>query len=227
MGNRAVITTPKRELGLYVHWNGGRDTIEPLLKYCELKGYRPPSEDSYGWARMCQVLGNFFGGTLSVGIDAYSNDNWMNPGDNGIYVIDGWSITDRIHPYEGFEEQQEYDFNEMLHAFDDAMPESERIGEYLDSPEIPIEDVCLGDEVWMFDVEGRPHAYQVVGFGQPKGNRIAVMVDNGDGTKEYTYPDRPYVDLFDHDGDYSWNCNNYPKGETCRIRRRAEHSEEG
>ena len=39
MGNRAVITTPERKVGLYIHWNGGRDTIEPLLRYCELKGY--------------------------------------------------------------------------------------------------------------------------------------------------------------------------------------------
>ena len=61
MGNQAVITTKDRKLGVYVHWNGGRDTIQPLLKYCELKGYRPPSSDPYGWARLCQVLGNFFG----------------------------------------------------------------------------------------------------------------------------------------------------------------------
>lgn len=49
MGNRAVITTPERKIGLYLHWNGGRDTVEPLLRYCELKGYRAPSSDSYGW----------------------------------------------------------------------------------------------------------------------------------------------------------------------------------
>ena len=53
MGNRAVITTPDRKLGLYLHWNGGRDTVEPLLRYCELKGYRDPAKDDYGWARMC------------------------------------------------------------------------------------------------------------------------------------------------------------------------------
>ena len=41
MGNRAVITTKERKIGLYLHWNGGRDTVEPLLKYCELQGYRP------------------------------------------------------------------------------------------------------------------------------------------------------------------------------------------
>ena len=96
MGNRAVITTKERKIGVYVHWNGGRDTIQPLLKYCELKGYRPPSSDSYGWARLCQVLGNFFGGTNSVGIGTYTTDREMDPGDNGIYVIDGWEIVERL-----------------------------------------------------------------------------------------------------------------------------------
>ena len=31
MGNRAIITTRERKIGLYLHWNGGRDTVEPLL----------------------------------------------------------------------------------------------------------------------------------------------------------------------------------------------------
>ena len=71
MGNRAVITTPEKDLALCLHWNGGRDTVEPLLKYCELQGYRPPSTDTYGWARMAQVVGNFFGGSMSLGIDRF------------------------------------------------------------------------------------------------------------------------------------------------------------
>lgn len=50
MGNRAVITTPDKNLALYLHWNGGCDTVEPLLKYCELQGYRPPSQDCYALA---------------------------------------------------------------------------------------------------------------------------------------------------------------------------------
>lgn len=102
MGNRAVITTPERKIGLYLHWNGGRDTVEPLLRYCELKGYRAPGSVSYGWARLCQVVGNFSGGTLSVGIAPYSDDRRMNPGDNGIYVVDGWKIVDPHPPVRGF-----------------------------------------------------------------------------------------------------------------------------
>ena len=122
MGNRAVITTPERRIGLYLHWNGGRDTVEPLLRYCELKGYRPPSTDCYGWARLCQVIGNFFGGTLSVGIDAY--ERICKAGDdNGIYVIDGWRIVEREFPYDGFVEQSGYDAHEMLRAIDAAMPD--------------------------------------------------------------------------------------------------------
>ena len=220
MGNRCVITTPQRKVGLYLHWNGGRDTVEPLLRYCELKGYRPPSADEYGWARLCQVLGNFFGGTTSVGINAYSDDEHENPGDNGIYVIDGWKIVGRVDPYEGFVEQREYGFDEMLRAFDEAMPERERLGEFLDSVEVPVGELKVGDEVWMPGVHDSWEAFPVVGFGQPHGNRIAVWVDLPDGGKDVTYPDMPYVARYDHDGDYSWNCNNYVHGDTARIRPR-------
>ena len=146
MGNRAIITTRERKIGLYLHWNGGRDTVEPLLRYCELQGYRPPSSDSYGWARICQVVGNFFGGTLSVGVGPYTDDASMDPGDNGIYVIDGWRIAERltteydedwkpagVRDVEPCEEQRSYDFDEMLRAFDESMPEDLRLGELLDS----------------------------------------------------------------------------------------------
>lgn len=147
MGNRCVITTPQRKVGLYLHWNGGRDTVEPLLRYCELKGYRPPSSDEYGWARLCQVMGNFFGGTTSIGIGAYTTDERMDPGDNGIYVVAGWEIVDRVGLYDGFSEQEEYGFDEMLRAFDEAMPEGERLGEFLGSVEVPASELRLGDEV--------------------------------------------------------------------------------
>lgn len=28
MGNRAIFTTPERKVALYLHWNGGRDSVE-------------------------------------------------------------------------------------------------------------------------------------------------------------------------------------------------------
>lgn len=36
MGNRAVITTTDQRIGIYLHWNGGKDSVEAFLKYCKL-----------------------------------------------------------------------------------------------------------------------------------------------------------------------------------------------
>ena len=128
MGNRAVITTRENYendgVGVYLHWNGGRDSVEAFLKYCELKGYRPPTMQNYGWARLCQVIGNFFclnghDDGLSLGVDRVSNldcDNW----DNGVYIIDGWKIIGREH-MRG-EEQQYYPLVDMLIGIDSMQP---------------------------------------------------------------------------------------------------------
>ena len=126
MGNRCVITTEQKRIGVYMHWNGGRDSVEPILAYCKAKGYRCPEDEEYGWARLCQVIGNFMGGNLSVGIDRYEELDRDN-GDNGVYVIKGWRIVKRIF-FKG-EEQHEYNFREFMSAVNEKMPESERLTE--------------------------------------------------------------------------------------------------
>lgn len=44
MGNRAVITDKKNweqgGVGIYLHWSGGRDSVEAFLEYCKLRGFR-------------------------------------------------------------------------------------------------------------------------------------------------------------------------------------------
>lgn len=129
MGNRAVITTRENfnndGVGVYLHWNGGRDSVEAFLTYCKMKGYRAPTSDNYGWARLCQVIGNFFGGGLSLGIDKCSNLDTNNY-DNGTYIIDGWDIVDR--EFFEYEEQDDYDLYIMLCDIDECQPEKEQIG---------------------------------------------------------------------------------------------------
>lgn len=124
MGNRAVITTREKKIGVYLHWNGGRDSIEGFLIYCKLKGYRSPEKDNYGWARLCQVIGNFFGGEYSVGIDLYDRLDTDN-GDNGVYIIENWEIVDREF-FEG-EEQDVYNLDEALETINKCMPVDEQI----------------------------------------------------------------------------------------------------
>ena len=36
MGHSAVITTRNdlKDIGVYLHWNGGRDSVEGFLSYC-------------------------------------------------------------------------------------------------------------------------------------------------------------------------------------------------
>lgn len=132
MGNRAVITTANREdikdsseIGVYIHWNGGRDSVEAFLTYCKFKGYRPPEQDNHGWARLCQVIANFFGGDCSIGIDKCNNLDCDNR-DNGVYVIRDWEIVDR--KYFSGAEQCGYDLEEMLNAIDESQPVKEQLG---------------------------------------------------------------------------------------------------
>ena len=133
MGNRAVITASKsrdvaksNDIGIYLHWNGGRDSVEAFLKYCELKRYINPSENNYGWARLCQVIANYFGGEIDVGIDNCCHLDCDN-GDNGVYIIDGWNIVGRQY-FEGAE-QHNYDLCDMLVDIDLTQPKTEQLGE--------------------------------------------------------------------------------------------------
>lgn len=124
MGNRAVICTEARDLGVYLHWNGGRNSVEAFLLYCKLKGYRCPEDDSYGWARLCQVIGNFFGGEYSVGIDRYDRLDTDN-GDNGVYIIKDWQIIGKeFKPLDTLEIVQ---VKCMLDAINSSMPVSEQL----------------------------------------------------------------------------------------------------
>lgn len=134
MGNRAVITTStaadvqkSNDLGVYLHWNGGRDSVTAFLTYCRMKEYRSPFRDNaYSIARLCQVIGNFFGGSESIGVGICSKldcDNW----DNGVYIIgDNWEIVDRQYFHSN--EQNNYDLLEMLIEIDSCQPQREQLG---------------------------------------------------------------------------------------------------
>lgn len=206
MGNRAVITTKenfeKNGVGVYLHWNGGYDSVSAFLKYCELKGYRAPDTDCYGFARLCQVIGNFFGGSTSIGIDTVDKlacDNY----DNGVYIIKGWEIVDR--KYKRNAEQMNYEMEEMLLEIDRAMPKSEQIEEYMTAKEILTENLKIGDTVILMDYDGKIKKHKVMGFGDCElinGTNVGNM---------------PYVDLYGGYFGYAENINNYIRTKTVRI----------
>jgi hypothetical protein len=118
MGNRAVITTAPysdNNLGIYLHWNGGRDSVEAFLLAAKKLGYREPSKNgdtTYGMARLTGMLCTFFGlaDDTCIGIGRCGQLDTDN-GDNGTYLIDGWEIVGRLH-HSG-SEQAEYDVEDL------------------------------------------------------------------------------------------------------------------
>lgn len=128
MGDRAVIGNKNNDLGIYLHWYGYREFVESVLAYCDAKQYRTPDVDSeYGWARLCQVLGNTLGGSLSLGIGNYEymdTDNW----DNGTYIIKDWDIVERL--YQHYEDAKMKDsMFQNLKYINDKQPKDEQLKE--------------------------------------------------------------------------------------------------
>lgn len=106
MGNRAVITTTnslrengsliKNEIGIYLHWHGSPEDVQHFLDIAKAKGVRRPEDDCYGWARLCQIIGEEIGGyELSVGIDILERLDCANY-DNGVYIFKNWTIVKQI-----------------------------------------------------------------------------------------------------------------------------------
>lgn len=122
MGNRAVITNSKRQIGIYLHWNGGPESICAFLTYAKAYGIRTPEGDSqYCFARLTQIIGNFFGGTCSVGIDVYEHLDTDN-GDNGVYIVDNeFNVPVRLFCPAGVEKYKESYMREFLKELDKRM----------------------------------------------------------------------------------------------------------
>jgi len=125
MGNRAVITIKEKDVpqedwnSLYLHWNGGRDSVEPFLHVAKMYGIRCNNDSSYAIARLSQLIGNTLGGTLSLGVGAYKCLDTHS--DNGVYVVEDWEIVDRLN-HDGYE-QSEYNFDEFVKEIRDMNDE--------------------------------------------------------------------------------------------------------
>ena len=200
MGNRAVIKALGNDnKAVYLHWNGGRDSIEAFLKYCELRGFRGFNDD-YGMARFCQVVSNFFGADgLSIGITDYVESQ----GDNGVYVVDGWKIVDRIS-FNGVE-QSNHDLDDMLLEIDSCQPLKQQLGDYLKTNVVPTNTLKIDDVVYLMDYDGTVKKYTVVGFGEDRYvNGMKVL-----GV--------PYVNKYLNNGVYSENPNNYIQDKNVRL----------
>lgn len=151
MGNRAVVCFANRDdikkwidpndgeslhgfcednggelVGVYLHWNGGRASIEGFCEACRRLKFRGPASDSYGVARFVQAVCNYFGGGLSCGVDTLAKSDMRNY-DNGVYVVDDeWNIVGREFRHGA--EQNDYDRDEFAKDVIAHMPNGEEYG---------------------------------------------------------------------------------------------------
>ena len=160
MGNRAVICEESAYpggIGIYLHWNGGRDSVEAFLKYCRLRGLQ-------SMADLVMVISNFFGGDTSIEVDLVSKldcDNW----DNGVYLIKDMEIVGRKFVRSG--EQNEYDIDGMVEAINEAQPAKQQIPvEFLHGVPVSPEKLKVGDIVSFRDWHGNFITLPVIGFGK-------------------------------------------------------------
>ena len=203
MGNRAIIIGTEAELAIYLHWNGGRDSVEAFLEYAKLQQY-PSLNSSSGVVAFTSMISNFFKSPgSSVDILIVAQQQSLDVGDNGVYVVDkNFDIVERRH-FEGFE-QQHHALEDMLKGIDEAQPAEMQLGELLDAEEVPTENVKVGDIVIIKDRKGS-NKYEVFALGEDK----MVNGTNVKGLPFIHWTTSPNKD----------NCNNYIKTKTVRVLR--------
>jgi hypothetical protein len=116
MGNRAIVVfTDGKDVSaqVYLHWNGGPESIYAFLEECDRRKIRGTSDLSYCAARFCHVVGDFFDQdkTTSTSLGLFSSPKTLaqykrtevknNPADdNGIFLVSGepgeWTV-ERYH----------------------------------------------------------------------------------------------------------------------------------
>jgi len=202
MGNRAIITTPSKNVSVYLHWNGGLDSVEAFLAYCKLKGYRSPCNDSYGFARLCQVIGNFFGGGFSIGIEKYRPSD-LEIGDNGVYVVKDWEIISREG--QSVWSREGYNHTELLQEIDESQPVKEQLGkDFFSSSEVEVNALQIGDKVLYYDsLNGHYIKHEIVGIGEDK-------IVNGRNVRGI-----PYINKYGKSPED--NANNYLRTKKIRM----------
>lgn len=101
MGNRAVVTfeNDKHATGIYLHWNGGPESVLAFCHAARDMGARR-GQEAYAMAGILRAVTLFMhtqkhGELLSVGVATLDQLD-TNNGNNGTYIIgENWDIAER------------------------------------------------------------------------------------------------------------------------------------
>lgn len=133
MGNRAFVVFEERgdkpDHGVYLHWNGGPESVLAFLQAMLDRGW---TRMDYASARFCAVASEFFDSEgedsgLSLGVMGFDPEKPENsdPGDNGIYYVsmpsEGFTVKHRRETYrmpyiDAVDPGERVKFQEMVNA---------------------------------------------------------------------------------------------------------------
>lgn len=120
MGNRAFIGFENNPINIYVHWNGGIESVKAFCDAAKERGFADPTCDAnYAIARLVGLIHEFFGVTdsSSLGVCTFSSaeeeKDAITYADNGKYIIGkNWQI---IHHYQySYDDQKHVDLATTL-----------------------------------------------------------------------------------------------------------------
>lgn len=128
MGNRAVITRNTNPTApcIYLHWNGGRDSVEGFLMAAKAAGFK--NDTAKDWDAFANYLAAYFF-ECQVGMtiyrEPYGRADTTNS-DNGTYLVNAqWDIVQRLHAPQ--REQRVYNPADILADILDAVAQSEPV----------------------------------------------------------------------------------------------------
>lgn len=93
MGNRCLFTNKDKKIAIYQSWNGGRDSIEPLLRVAKYEYKKNPHK--FGFEEFKAILDiskKVFDGEICD----YKSNQYI-ASDNGVYVIENFQIIERLN----------------------------------------------------------------------------------------------------------------------------------
>lgn len=132
MGNSGFVMPENSRVGLYLHWDGGRDSVDAFLTYAELAGCLPlgASATDEGLAALAAFTATVMNFVEPYGARLQLCDPWdpdaARDADNGVYIVKDFAIIARYRAPEV--EQDERELVPMLKAIDLAQPEHRRLG---------------------------------------------------------------------------------------------------
>ena len=166
MGNRAFIAHQSAPNGVYLHWNGGMDSIKPLLDYCALADpYGGFDEGVGGLTTFVTVANNMLGSSIHI----EDNSASLMLEDNGTYWVEGWEIVGRETSEYFTREQDSHDYWDMMMTIATHQPTARQIPLKVITGEVATKDNIHDEE--------------------------RVLCHNFDEWKEVTYPNTEVLGL--------------------------------